>query len=311
MKFRILLYLLFSILFVFLIIRIYNTLTDDFRLSHITYEMPYQQEWQLGHLSAGEEQKLEEILSQPFTYLGKGAQSYVFESSDGLYVLKFFKFKHLRPSWFIEALPPLGFIKTYQSKQAVRRERKLWGVFRAYKLAYDVNKQESGLVFIQLNIRENPMRYVTIIDKIGFKRILNLADYAFIIQKKGQTLQAVLDRLLSQGESSEASKRIGEILEMYAEEYGKGVYDHDHNVMRNTGFLGESPIHLDVGKLAKDESMRQSERAWQDALLVAAHIKRWIHRHYPQDEKYLETFIDKKMAQLFTSDCVQIHNHSP
>ena len=44
---------------------------------------------------------------------------------------------------------------------------------------------------------------------------------------------------------------------MYISEYKKGIYDRDHGVMHNTGFVEDYPFHLDVGKFSKEESMRQ------------------------------------------------------
>lgn len=96
--------------------RLYLYLTDDFRLSNITYEMPYQKEWQSPPLTALEEEKLANILAQEFSYLGKGSQCYVFSSKDGRYVLKFFKFKHVRPHWIDQFLPSIDFLDSYKTE---------------------------------------------------------------------------------------------------------------------------------------------------------------------------------------------------
>lgn len=291
--------LLIAALALFFAARIYYALTDDFRIGNITYDMPFQESWTIPELSPEEAMHLQRILAQDFSYLGKGAQSYVFVSADGRYVIKFFKFKHLRPVWLIDILPSVGFIKTYQERQEARKERKRWGVFRAYKLAYDVDRKESGLEFIQLNATGNPQRTVTLIDKIGLKRFVDLTHIPFILQDKGLTLRTVLDDLLSHGDLVTAKYRIGQILEMYASEYKKGIYDHDHGVMQNTGFVDDRPIHLDVGKLAKDEAMTQNETAKKDATLVSAKIKQWIETHYPSYAQELGHAIDQKIHELF------------
>lgn len=296
---RILLWLVAIAVIMFISARIYYALTDDFRMSNITHEMPYTSAWEIKQLSQDEELQLQKMLNQPYSYLGKGSQSYAFASADGNYVLKFFKFKHLRPSWFLDLLPPVGPIKTYQDKQTARKKRKLFGVFNSYKLAYDVDKEESGLIYIQLNMSGNSERHVILEDKLGLTYDVDLQGVPFVLQKRGVVLREVLDQLLQNNDLETAKQRIGQIFEMYAQEYSKGVFDHDHGVMRNVGFYQAQPFHLDVGKLLSDESMRQKAIARQDALLVVSKIKEWIHKNYPQHEEQLFSYIDLKMHALF------------
>lgn len=278
--------------------RLYFNATDDFRVSNITYEMPYQKDWDIDTLNPKQELQLQHILSQQFAYLGKGAQSYAFASDDGKYVIKFFKFKHLRPSWFHSVLPSVSFVKEFKEKQAARKRRKLYGVFQGYKTAYDLHKQESGILFVQLNIQNNPQRNVIVRDKLGIKRTIALENIPFILQEKGETLRVVLKNFLDQGNLTAAEKRINDIFDLYVSEYQKGIYDHDHGVMYNTGFVGDRPIHLDVGKLVKEESMRDPKNAHADLLLVAAKMKAWTHQNYPQYEVQLSTYIDKKISTI-------------
>lgn len=280
---------------VFLSARIYYALTDDFRISNINYPLPKEDKWSVLPITEDGEARLLEILGQPYFYLGKGAQSYAFESQDGMYVLKFFKFKHLRPSIFIDLIPPVGPLSAYKEKQSARKARKLFGVFNAYRLAYEVDRDESGLIYIQLNTEDNPKRLVQLVDKIGFKHDVELESIPFILQKKGVTLRNVLSKLLNDGDVEAAKGRIGKILDMYAGEYRKGIYDHDHGVMQNTGFVGDEPIHLDVGKLVREDQMRDLKVARNDALLVANKIKAWLKVNFPQNYQELSAYIDEKI----------------
>lgn len=281
------------------IARIYYYLTDDFRLGNITQEMPYHPEWNVSQPNSDEEQQLESILKQPYRYLGKGAQSYVFVSADGQYVLKFFKFKHLRPNPYLEWLPAVGPIRTYLEELRQRKERKLNGVFQSYLLAFNRDRDESGLVFIQLNTKENRSRTVNILDKLGFHYEIALQDYPFILQKRGVTLDATLDQLLKKSDVETAKKKISLIFGLYAHEYQKGLFDHDHGVDRNTGFIGDQPIHLDVGKLLADESMKDNAIAYKDARLVGEKMKEWIKKHYSRYYGELSAHIDLTIDRLF------------
>lgn len=282
----------------YIVARIYFYATDDFRISNITYKMPYQADWEILPLNDKEEKALQKILELEFAYLGKGAQSYAFVSQDDRYVLKFFKFKHLKPSLIHDLLPSFGFIKEYKDNQAERKRRKLYGVFQGYKLAFDEHRLESGLLFIQLNVTGNPKRRVKIRDKIGIGHLVDLEHIPFIIQEKGQTLRFVLGQLLQKGDLKGTEERIGKIFELYTSEYNKGIYDHDHGVMYNTGFVGKRPIHLDVGKMHRQELMRQKEAAKNDMELVAAKMNAWILHSYPQYYPEISSYIQKKMDEL-------------
>lgn len=296
---KIFLYGLLVIAVCFISARIYFALTDDFRVGNITYEVPYKSFLEIDPEDKISENELNSILDQPYSYIGKGAQSYVFGSADDKYVIKFFKFKHLKPSIFWEWMPSIGPLKTYKDKLAARKQRKLLGVFRAHKLAYDVDRAQSGLVFIQLNISQNPRRSVTVINKMGMKVDIDLEHIPFILQKKGVTLRSALTELLDKYDLDTVEKRVGQIFEMYANEYAMGIYDHDHGVMRNTGFIDDKPLHLDVGKLAKKSSMLQKKFAREDADIVTKSIKQWLNKNYPKEYQILEPSIDQQVEHYF------------
>lgn len=286
----------------FLVVRGYNYLTDDFRLGNITYELPYHPEWKITSPSAEKEKELVEIFEQPFRYLTKGAQSYVFSSDDGKYVIKFFKFKHLRPSYLIDMLPNIGFIGSYKTKQTARKERKLAGVFQSHIIAYNNLRQESGLVFLQMNTKQNTSRFITIFDKMGFKHTIDLQSYPFVLQKRGISLQETLNALLKEGNVSIAKQKIDQIFALFAKEYALGIYDDDHGIYRNTGFLDNNAVHLDVGELIADESLKKPAFAKKEALYIGKKLKTWIQTNHKIYAKTLSKQIDKSIETHITHD---------
>ena len=279
--------------------RLYFHLTDDFRLGNIIYPMPHKEEWEITSLSNPEKQNLDDILNQEFTYIGKGAQSYAFGSADGQYVLKFFKFKHLTPHWFVELFPPFPPFSTYREKQAIRKQRKLYGVFEGYHLAYAVHKEPSGLIYAHLNTTKDLNKQVRLIDKIGLGRSVELDNVPFLLQQKAKTTRTVVDEALKKGDLSLATMRMEQIFDLYLTEYRKGIYDKDHGVMHNTGFVGNTPIHLDVGKLVKNDAL-EKEEVWQrDMELIAWKFSTWIVCNYPNDYPVLARAIESKLTAMF------------
>jgi hypothetical protein len=282
-----------------LMLRIYYRVTDDFRLSNITYELPHHKEWEISPINEEEKSHLNKILSQNFYYLGKGSQCYAFSSQDDQYVIKFFKFKHLKPHGFVELLPPIPLFSKYRSQQTTRKQRKLHGLFDGYRLAYEVYRQNSGLIYIHLNTTKNTHNILTVYDKIGLRRNIDLDEVVFLVQKKGITTRNVLFEDLNSHNLSAAKKHVRKILDLYANEYEMGIYDKDHGVLHNTGFIDEEPFHLDVGKLIRNESLKNKEAALKDMNIISDKFKEWIKLHYPEYYTELSEDFDAKVKSLY------------
>lgn len=279
--------------------RLYFRLTDDFRLSNITYEMPYRMEWDVPPMSFQQRQRFDEILNQDYYYVGKGAQSYAFKSADDKYILKFFKFKHLKPSVLVNLLPSIGSLNTYKEQQVARKNKLLNSVFDGYRLAYEVHALESGLIYIHLNKSKDLQKIVTVHDKIGLENKINLDDLPFILQEKAKTTRAVLTELMNKKDIAAVEKRISQIFDLYLQEYSKGIFDRDHGVMHNTGFVGEKPIHLDIGKLTKDDRMKEKEFYKPDLLLIVRKFNIWFNTNYPQEYPSLKAYMEKEIQAIF------------
>jgi hypothetical protein len=283
---------------IFGIVRVYYNLTDDFRLGNITYETPNRSEWEVSALTAKESNQINAILNQPFAYIGKGAQSYAFGSEDGKYVLKFFKFKHLRPSWFLNLLPPIPSLEKYRLRQQQRKERKLENVFAGYRLAFQVHRPESGLLYIHLNTTKGQFPTVTVFDKLGMKHQIDLDDVVFILQERVETARVVIHRHLQQKDLAGAKAKIDAIFDLYMQEYAKGIFDNDHGVMRNVGFVAERPVHLDVGKLKQNPTIKQPNEYLKDLTMVANRMAGWLRENEVEDYPYLKNVIESKIESL-------------
>ena len=292
-----LIWLTLLILVTFFSVRIYYRLTDDFNVANMTYEIPFNPEWEASQLTPAEQAELKGVLHQPFSYVGKGSQSYVFVSQDNKYVIKFFKFKHLKPKWWVDALPSLPYLDEYRQWQAARKKRLLNSVFSGYKLAYDVHKEEAGLVFLHLNKTSDLNVKVTLIDKIGRKHILNLDPIVFIIQRNAKTTREVLAEALEKGDMPLVKRGVAQIFDLYRKEYSKGIYDRDHGVLHNTGFVGDNPIHLDVGKLSKDSNMQRPEVFRGDLEKIVVKYDTWLEREYPEAHTELMVFIRDQFSK--------------
>ncbi len=281
----------------FFMVRGYFRLTDDFRISNMTYEIPHNPDWEIPPLSPEEQAQLDACLNQPYNYIGKGAQSYAFASEDGKYVIKFFKFKHLKPNWIVDALPDWGFLKDYRNSNRERKNRLIISVFSGYKLAYDEMRNESGIIYLHLNKSQHLKQNLVVYDKIGLKWEIDLDNIVFVIQEKAKTTRNVLSAAFEENNIALAEHRIEQIFDLYLFEYHKGIYDRDHGVLQNTGFVGDKPIHLDVGKLTKDDKMKLAEYYKPDLRVVAGKFEYWIRENFPAEYPEMKLFLEKEMTE--------------
>jgi hypothetical protein len=299
-----------SFLILFGAARLYYYLTDDFRLANITYDLPFEAPWEVPSLNSEEYENLKNILSQKFSYIGKGAQCYAFISEDDQYILKFFKFKHLKPSLLVEYLPAFPPFKEYKQKGIERKKRKLISVFNGYDLAFRENRQTSELIYLHLLPTQFLNLTAIIKDKMGFERSIYLDDVVFLVQRKGETLRTRLRHLLDQERIQEAQQSMASIIDMYISEYAKGIYDHDHGVLHNTGFIGERPFHLDVGKLNQDMRMQQKDFYKKDLEHVVWKMDVWIKANYPQYYQEFSHFLAQQY-QKWTDDSLDVSSIDP
>lgn len=190
------------------------------------------------------------------------------------------------------------------------KKRKLIGVFNGYDLAYRENREASELVYLHLVPTRQLNLQATVVDKIGLTRRIPLDDVVFLLQKKGETLRTRLQRLLQKDHLEEAKEALSSIINMYLSEYQKGIYDRDHGVMHNTGFVGDHPFHLDVGKLSKEEAMRQVDVYKKDLEHVIWKIDSWVKRTYPQHYSSLSHFLVQEYGH-WTGESLDIQTIDP
>lgn len=278
-------------------VRAYYNLTDDFHLGNITFPLEKRPEWDFP-----EGENVKQLLDQKFTYIGKGAQSYVFGSEDGKWVIKFFKFKHLKPSFFISLLPPIGPLEALKIQNQNRKKRKLEGVFEGHLIAFQYDKGHSGVEYLHFNPTPGLNLKTHLVDKVGLNWDLDLDPVVFVLQKKGSTLRTTFNNLFKEGKSALAAERAMQVLSMYVEEYHRHVWDRDHGISHNIGFIGDTPFHLDVGKLSYTKEPQDSEFYKNDLKHVARKINQWVEENYPDEaasfKKEVEIHLEKLLSLL-------------
>lgn len=260
--------------------------TDGFQLHKIRSEHPFRKEWQ----TAGFEE-LPSLLSQPFTYLGSGGQSYAFVSQDRKVVLKLFKMHHLHQYPFLEHLPLPSPLSHLRDRLLKNQKEKLDNLFASCHLAFDQLKEEAGLLHLQLNPRPDSTLCVTIIDKIGIAHSLSLTDIPFALQLYAKNPFKELRLHIKRGEIQQAREIVKGIVDALKTRYEKGILDRDPALRRNIGLLDHRALFIDIGAFALSpisEQQRQEQLSRE-----TRRMERWLAKRSPELKKYLNDLIDQ------------------
>lgn len=205
-------------------------------LNQVTSTLKARPEWETDLSST----LVDQILNQKFSYLARGAQSYAFISEDQKYVLKFIKMNHVTPRRISEK-----FNRDKREKKAT----KLQQMFGALHYAYHHFKDETGLVFLHLNRTPGWNKKVSLVDKDGKNIALSLKNSCFILQEKAELIYTRLGRLIENNQVEDAKETIRSFLTLIQKRGDRGLFDHDHGISSNFGFINDRPIQLDVADL--------------------------------------------------------------
>ncbi len=266
--------------------------TGDFRLANICYEKT---EFVPAHYDFKCDVDLvKEIAAQTFHYIGKGHQNFAFESEDSKYVIKFFKFRRLKKNHLLHLFSNISFVNNLlQEKRKIQKER-FFKMFEGYAVGYAEDPEGCALRAVHLNKTDNLKQTVCVKDKLGFKHTIDLDSVVFVIQEKVIPAQTVFEELFKKQDIEGVKVKIAAIFDLYLSQYQKGLCDHDDNLANNIGFLGDSAIRLDVGKL---EHLPVTHDVTQELALVAANLSRRIfQKHYPEYYEEITLWMQSKLS---------------
>ena len=267
--------------------RLYFMMTAGFTEGNIKTNLALEPDHGLVNLKENELAEVQKILDQPFRYLGKGCQSYVFLSADKQYVIKFLKYQRFRPQFSLEALSFIPSIQERLVKKTAEKRIKLDALIDSWKIAYNDLKSESGLVYLHLNHGDRFDQPITIIDKIGLSHTINPDEVVFLVQKKADMLCPEIVRRMDSNKLDSSKLLLHNLVTMLLDEYARGFGDNDHALMQNTGVIGDSPVHIDVGQFSSEEQFKDPVVYKHELFSKTYKFRIWLLKRYPELERYL------------------------
>lgn len=200
--------------------------THSFHLSRCM--PPASSAWEGGKLfSSLPAKEIGEVLSQTFYYLDRGAQSFVFASQDGRYVLKLFLFD---PSPF-KAKKMLESCKI--AAQAV---------------------EETALVYLHFGPSKETLPVVRLVGPAWRRTRLQCANYCFALQMRAVPFKESLFLAYREKNLDALTQRLDAFYSLLRRRISMGILNSDPGLCCNFGFIEDSrAIEIDFGNYSLEE----------------------------------------------------------
>lgn len=256
--------------------RLFLKRNGGFCLHYIEGSFPLNQEWECTQPFP------EKILANRFYYLGKGSQSYVFESADHKHVIKFYKYpSHLRKiSWLKHPLAYRFDPKRVKIKE--HNEKRLNLSYNSFFLASSVLPVETSVIYAHLNPTHNLNRKITLVDRLKAEYTISLDCMGFIIQKKATPIIPTLRSLLEKNDLQNGKKVVDGMIDVIVSRCQKGISDLDSMLHDNYGWVDDHAIHIDVGRFVRDENVKNRDACQKEVIRITQPLSDYLAVHAPE-----------------------------
>lgn len=218
--------------------------------------------------------EIQAILNQPFTYFKRGAQSFVFESKDGKWVVKVFN-NRLKKQLFWMQLLPFSF-----SKESLYTQK--WNeMFESYAIAADLVPEETGVIFAHLTPNQDWSHTLTLLDASRREHSISSDECGFLIQRKGKMIYPQIDALMKEGKTEDAKNTIDALISHIKRCHAHGVANHDPSIRKNVGLIDSTCLTLDVGRFAIDENLKDPTISQEETKRTLRRFRKWLVKKHP------------------------------
>lgn len=294
LKVRTALFISLSILAIFGIARFCHHATKGFALSKIQSnlieDIPFE-------MRAQEDKEfLNALFEQKFHYLGRGLQSFVFESEDKKFVLKLFNNRYQRKIHLFTFLSKCPFMEMWAMEQKKYYQQKLLKTFQSYQIAFHEMKDSTGLECIHLCKTSDLPRRITLVDPLHICHEVDPNSMGFLIQKKATLVYPALKEYLSRNDFDGARQALSSLCELFFWKWRHGIADNDPLIRTNYGFCDGKAIQIDVGPLSKQSCEQTLEQRRSEITKITASLKFWLNQNAPELTAFLERELEYQLS---------------
>lgn len=241
------------------------------------------------------------ILDQKYYYLGKGRQSFVFESEDGNYVLKLIRYHRISPS-FLAKIPFLySFVG---SKEIKHLDQRYLLMMESFNIAEKYLKEQTALVYLHLkNDRSIPKKTI-FVDRLNRTIDLNLNYFGFVIQKKGEILGPKFVNLQKIKDLKMVQKIIDSYLDTISFRISMGITNKDHNWETNYGICNGIIKEIDIGRLCFLKEKMSQSLFHAELVSCSRFFKEHVKRSFPELDLYFDQKLLNKCDIYAKKECL-------
>ena len=235
-------------------------------------------------LSSQELEQVRSILSQPFRFMTKGLQCYVFVSQDDKYVLKLLKWKEIEPPLWTQYVPD-PWVEDLKKRKKEKKEHD----FTSYRIAFDELKEETGLIYLHMQKTEGLNIPLCLYDPIRIRHLIPADGIEFILQKKAEPFLSYFAKHESDEEIM--APFFSSFVHVIQKRIERHISDSDISLEYNTGICEGKPVLFDIGNLSYlKKSSNPSYETLQKELQI---VHSWLEKNSPS----LASFLEKKMQE--------------
>lgn len=256
-------------------------LNNGFHIHKMESSLSFSPKWEVSNPSTW---YLRNLLSQNFYYIGKGSQCFVFESEDKEFILKFFRHSRYRLPKLAELVKAPQFLRDIQDKKRKEKLEQLEALFSSCKIAYECLHEETGLIAVHLNKTHHLKTQVTLYDSLKRSMQIEIDDYEFVLQKRGEQIFPYITALLKKGLKEEAKEALADLASLIIRRSEMKIADNDAVIHKNSGFRNGKAMVLDVGGFSRVQSLDSHEELKQ----TTKYLKEWLTSQDREIASYFE-----------------------
>lgn len=258
--------------------------TDGFRTFKIISKLKVDDQFAIASIKEEDILEAKKIFEQNFIYLGRGRQYFVFQSSDGNYVIKFLNQNNFS---YPPILNRLTFIKSID-KLVKRKEGKVPLTFGSMKLSFEKLKDEARLIYVNLSKERKINKSLKIINKYGATFFIDLDSTYFVLQKKVFPFFPTLERIYEREKEVGLQKAIDSYLKLISSRCIKNIADDDFNIKDNIGFEKDIPVIVDTGRLYYKDHLTKKDFMLAELNRSTKILKKWLMEYHIKQISFLE-----------------------
>ncbi len=221
-------------------------------------------------------------LDQQYRYLAKGRQCFVFASDDGKYVIKFLNYNRFY-------FPDAPILPDSWCEYGKRRRNRFQKTVESFKLAFEHLSQETGIEYLHLQ-HGSHLPTIELVGPAGALCKVDLNSVAFVFQKRADaSIFEKLSHLAKEGGEEKLQEALAKILSLLCRRCSLGIADDDRDIEINFGFMGDTPLLIDPGRLFLEEDLKTKEGMRLEMAAATKKLHRWLSLNYPSSAAWLKS----------------------